>query len=60
MLPITIDNIGEIELDKLPRGAHMVMDGDQPVAVLMSAEYYAYIQSVLKETHKLVKDKVSG
>lgn len=56
MKQIDISDISDIDLDNLPDGATYIFEDGTPVAVLMSIEYYKYLEHLMD----VLKDKILG
>ena len=50
-------DLSTIDLTSLSDGANLVYDGDQPVAIIMTAKYYAKLQELIKKVKDLMGSK---
>ena len=57
MKPITKESMKNLDLKNLPRGANFILEDGEPVAVIMRADYYAYITAIIKQANKLMKEQ---
>jgi hypothetical protein len=54
---INLFEIDKVDFDNIPDGANYIIDNNnKPIAVLMSAEYYSYLEQLMFK----LRDKIVG